>query len=496
MGKNGELNSPKQKMNHVKKQQLKPEKPKVKAIHKLKEKLNTALSPAKPNNKASSWLSQTTNKKPKHSVPKRAIVKKISNDKKQSNFLKEHVPLSRVPSTNRSFNTTDNNQSIRQKTFQTQKKNNTLGKQNNLPSTSTSTKTSVTSNTKQINKNKKKTIKKSVSKKKLEDIDKCVQIVKKSRSTKFIESNVDDIEQNKVINAKLQEKKEKINKALGIDSSLPVEIPADGSSDNNKDGPSIIVHNVANNLLATESDSDSEGDSYIDQFFNGNNDSDEFDENRVYSADEIENKKVNGFLCEGSETDGESTVASVSDENLSSTTESSNSYASDISIVQNQSTTAENNVPSPDNKLAHYNGESDVSQDNENFMYIDHTDDSDAYTFDDYFQSDLSEDDYEDESSTNESFSQFEVDSDEAEEEETDYDGSLSEEHELDSNDLYEECSDNDYYGKDDSDEHSFNETEDESINENDTTNSNDTDFYGKNFSFNYYLYFNPPPIN
>lgn len=64
-------------------------------------------------------------------------------------------------------------------------------------------------------------------------------------------------------------------------------------------GPAVIVHKISENVLNSETNSDSEDDSYIEKFFNKSDE--EFDENRVYSQDEIESKKVNGFLSKDSE---------------------------------------------------------------------------------------------------------------------------------------------------------------------------------------------------
>lgn len=100
----------------------------------------------------------------------------------------------------------------------------------------------------------------------------------------FVEIDANDQEDISVVGKKLQKKKSKLKQMQKKRENL--------------DSP-VIVHKVPEKALNSETNSDSEDDSYIDRFFNESDE--EFDENRVYSQDEIESKKVNGFLYKGSE---------------------------------------------------------------------------------------------------------------------------------------------------------------------------------------------------
>ncbi|XP_031618492.1 polynucleotide 5'-hydroxyl-kinase NOL9 [Contarinia nasturtii] len=104
----------------------------------------------------------------------------------------------------------------------------------------------------------------------------------------FVETNANDEEETKIVSEKLKKKQKKLTSKLNKE----------------EDAPKIKVHNV-DASKNKNSDSDSEADSYIDKFFgDGNND---FDENHIYSLDEIEAKNENNFLSKGS--GDESTLA-------------------------------------------------------------------------------------------------------------------------------------------------------------------------------------------
>lgn len=99
----------------------------------------------------------------------------------------------------------------------------------------------------------------------------------------FVETNADNDDETKRVTEKLMKKKPKLAKVS-----------------TNEDGPKIKVYNVKEDQIGCSavSNSDSENDSYIDKFFR--NGVDDFDENRIYSLDEIESKQNNDFLSKAS----------------------------------------------------------------------------------------------------------------------------------------------------------------------------------------------------
>lgn len=110
----------------------------------------------------------------------------------------------------------------------------------------------------------------------------------------FVESNADDEGQTKLVNEKLKKtKKRKFAKKSKPEGNV------DHAQAEAEAAASIKVHNVVEGKMnGSGENSDSEADSYIDKFFH-NNDGD-FDENRIYSLDEIDAQKQNGFLVQDS----------------------------------------------------------------------------------------------------------------------------------------------------------------------------------------------------
>lgn len=120
----------------------------------------------------------------------------------------------------------------------------------------------------------------------------------------FVEIDANDKEGIKLVEKKLKKEKSKIEKSSEKIGAKPEE-----------KGPPVIVHNVVETAINSETNSDSEDDDYIEKFFDGSDN--EFDENRVYSIDEIESKKKKGFLSMASEVGQSSDETATSDESTS-----------------------------------------------------------------------------------------------------------------------------------------------------------------------------------
>lgn len=103
-------------------------------------------------------------------------------------------------------------------------------------------------------------------------------IKRRKHSNGFVESNINDIAETKRIDREIKKQKNKLKKSQLGESSNQTELP-------------VMIHNVAEHVIYSETNSDSENDSYIDRFFDDNDK--EYNENRIYSPEEIENKKFN-----------------------------------------------------------------------------------------------------------------------------------------------------------------------------------------------------------
>lgn len=155
----------------------------------------------------------------------------------------------------------------------------------------------------------------------------------------FVETNADNEEETKLVKEQLKEaKKKKLQKKKSQDSA---DVEA---------GPPVKVHTVGENQInGSGSNSDSEADSYIDRFFgDGKGD---FDENHIYSLDEIEAENRNGFLAKASGNVTKSDESSFSDDGTNDNSQSDiDSECSAISIASSNGS----NQSSPKDKLVGY----------------------------------------------------------------------------------------------------------------------------------------------
>lgn len=143
----------------------------------------------------------------------------------------------------------------------------------------------------------------------------------------FVETNANDEEETKLVRDKLKNESKKT-------------VKIEQTQDDN--GPAVKIHNVdLNQVNEFGSNSDSEADSYIDKFFNDN---DDFDENHINSLEEIKASNENGFLLKSSE------ESIPSDDSSSSECNSQLDNLSEISI-SNSDNSIQN---SPMNKLINY----------------------------------------------------------------------------------------------------------------------------------------------
>lgn len=300
----------------------------------------------------------------------------------------------------------------------------------------------------------------------------------KRKSSGFIETNLNNEDETKFVDGLLQEQKQKIIKAMGMDPTIPTEKFWVKTTE---DVPtsSVIVHDgdlAAANI--TSSASDSEDDSYINKFFNGNDAKDDFNSNDALPIDEFEKlSKHNGFANSDSE-------ASLSEADESIISENSDSSAS---AEDNTASASKKNHVLSDHKkqMVHFNGNGNRSDDNSDEYY----DDSDVYDFGDYFnemdgeyisdEDDFGEytDSSDDEDDEDEEDEQAEEESDFYSHEGDSYD---SNDYDDDSSDLEQYDSSYDGYGHSDSDRDEDESTYDEFMGGRYKDDSNDTDFYGE----------------
>lgn len=292
----------------------------------------------------------------------------------------------------------------------------------------------------------------------------------------FVETNAHDEEETKLVQETLKKAKKKRSQAKKDQNGVC-------KGENTETGPAIKVHSVdVNQINGSGSNSDSEADSYINKFFG--DDDDNFDENRIYSLDEIEANKRNGFLSKDS---GDVTK---SDESSSSEDSSNNNSADDLSdlssiLISNSDKSNEN---SPNNKLVGYKrGAKTTDNDSDDFSWTDVIDESQQSL------SDISEMFYGTDSSVSLG---SEVDSDDLDDtyecESTSTDVELMDEYEddrsYDEHDEYSCDSDDNSYSNDDSDIESSQDTYDDFLNRrqyNDDHSSNsDHEYTGKFFYF------------
>lgn len=184
-------------------------------------------------------------------------------------------------------------------------------------------------------------------------------INKRGRNNDFIETNNDDEAETAAVKTKLQKKKAKIELALGIDPTLPRETIVIHSDDDEKreNGPKVPVHKVS---VEQMSSSNSDDDSYIDHFFNDKEDK-EFDENRVFSSEEIEQKS--DFLSAASETEDSE---SVSDDHSDISENKQMEYYSQPSANESDNDSGEEES----DDLSDFSVDSDDSSDDSSCMYM------------------------------------------------------------------------------------------------------------------------------
>lgn len=320
-----------------------------------------------------------------------------------------------------------------------------------------------------------------------ESIDVTKVKAKKAKSNGFIETNADNEEETKLVNAVLQKQRTRFIEAMGDDPTIPLEKFSKNEADE-EPKPSIVVHNVVNGGLSAantaSSASDSEDGSYIDKFFNNRNVKGEFNSNDALSIDEFEKlSEHNGFV---SGSDGNESISELDESTTNDDSESS------MSSIGNAASASTKNSKSNDHKkqLVHYNGnDSDDSDDYDVYDDSDDSDesdeyyrdvDSDEYDFGDYFREMDGEyisdgDDYGGNFTGSSDDGEGEEEEEDLDEEETDY--SMYEE---ETSDYGDESSDDEHYDESydsDSDEH---DEYDDFMSGRFKDDSNDTDFHGK----------------
>lgn len=185
----------------------------------------------------------------------------------------------------------------------------------------------------------------------------------------FVETNANDEEETKLVKEKLKKKKEKKKLNQQPQSDL--------------NAPKIKVHDIVESMAnGSDGNSDSETDSYIDRFFGGGDDGNNFDENRIYSLDDIESDRENGFLSKAS---GEVTKSKQTASSEHPT------QAHKINKKKQKKQTKNNanlKVDSPKNKLVSYRESDDEGEYNfDEFMWT-KGDEDDEYTQSDFDDSD------------------------------------------------------------------------------------------------------------
>lgn len=285
---------------------------KEKQKNKLKEKLKSALSnERKP--AAASIITEGKSQKITHKIPNKnvalakATTPKISTESIKHNKANKHGKPSK-PNENASRNdkiphgNKRTNQSDKSDQQPVQKQSN-HSKKMKMDKTSAQKNGHVVNNghpkTDKMNGNKSKKMNKAKpakqvnqqpigDKKRNDSIPKASNVSKKKKMKTvggFIETNADDKELNTVVHDNLTKKKKK--KAKNSQNQQE-----NGGTIAKGPAVKVISHEIDNDT-ANGTNSDSEADSYIDKFFGGN---DAFDENRIYSLDEIEAQTENGFL--------------------------------------------------------------------------------------------------------------------------------------------------------------------------------------------------------
>lgn len=233
----------------------------------------------------------------------------------------------------------------------------------------------------------------------------------------FVETNANDEVETKLVYEKLKKKKEKKKSKLELK--------------NDANAPKIKVHKVEESKVnGTGSNSDSEADSYIDKFFGDGDEN--FDENHIYSLDEIQAKDhKNGFLSKASGDVTESDVTASSEDAKPITKKNKKKQQK----PKKKSSDLENS--SPKNKLVKYEG----------------GDDDGEYDFDEYMWPE--EDEYD---SSDDSHIMYGSDSEGEKEEfytesDNDSDSEISFGSEVDSDDTYE-CESSDVESMDEYDDY------------------------------------------
>lgn len=303
----------------------------------------------------------------------------------------------------------------------------------------------------------------------------------KCKGSGFIETNANNEEETTAVNRILQMQRQRFIEAMGMDPTIPME-KFSQDADEEVPGPSIVVHQVSNDKLSAtkhaSSASDSDDDSYINQFFDGNAQNNEFDSNDALTPSEIEKlSEHNGFLSSGSDQDESS---SGSDATI---VDSSSSFEV---VDDGPSTSKQSKSTDHKKQLVHYNGDGDGSRDSyeedSDEYYMDA--DSDQYDFGDYFDPKDGEYISDDEDYGGAFGGKFagssDYDSSSSEEEEAEEEES----HSSNSSDYDDETDDREHYSSDEfyghSDENEDESTYDEFMSGRYNDDSNDTDFYGE----------------
>lgn len=271
----------------------------------------------------------------------------LDGNEKEQKARKKEDKQSKVIETNATENQTNESTSqngIRKNKRSKKKKNKSTGpKSNNAEHQRTKEllrnpvelkekKTCSKSEKKRATEAKDKSMKKDIQKRKHTELsaEETNPIKRRKHSNGFVESNMNDVAETKRIEREIKKQKNKLKKSK---KSQPCE------SSNQTELP-VMIHNVAEHVVYSETNSDSENDSYIDRFFHDNDK--EFNENRIYSPEEIENEKCNDFLSKDSENVSKTNRTIFSDnsksnKNVSNCTEKRKQKSFKLPIQQQES---------------------------------------------------------------------------------------------------------------------------------------------------------------
>lgn len=274
-------------------------------------------------------------------------------------------------------------------------------------------------------------------------------VLKKIKMTSgFLETDINDEDQTKAVEIELKKTKHillagKKDSDLKIGKSVPSPKPAETKE-------RIIVHGIEHEKVSDVSDSDN--DDYIDAFFDESFDkSKSFNENKIYSFEEIKKHITNGFLLDESETDDETSNDNLK-ENGSVKKDSKKNEEADSPNTkmipynkQNRCESSEYDDSDAENYNLYYDSDSfdenasnNDADENDSIEYEESYDDEQEYIDEEEFNS-SEEDDLEYDSGSDKEAEEFETDTDE---ENSSQNSSTYDEN------VYDESNDSDYASK------------------------------------------------